>query len=75
MARLRHERAELHTAGREADAALDALRDEAAEAIAALKVTEDSAEQHAQAEALAFGRKEQAEFDDIAAARLMRRRA
>jgi hypothetical protein len=75
MARLRRERAELHQAGREADAALDVLRDEAAEAIAALRVTEESADQHAQEESLAAGRKEQAEFDDIAAARLVRRRA
>ena len=75
MARLRRQRAELAHAGAQADAALDALRSEAAEAVAALRATEESAEQHAQEESLALGRKEQAEFDDIAAARLLRRRA
>ena len=74
MSRLRRERAELNQAGREADAALDALRSEAAEAVAALRATEESADQHAAEESLALGRKEQAEFDDIAAARLLRRR-
>jgi hypothetical protein len=72
MSRLRRERSELRTVEAQADAALEALRVEAAEAIASLRATEESADEHAREEGLALGRKEQAEFDDIAAARMLR---
>ena len=74
MSRLRRERAELKRVEAEADAALEALRAEAAEAVASLRATEESAEQHAVEEGLVLGRKEQSEFDDIAAARMLRAR-
>jgi flagellar export protein FliJ len=74
LSRLRRERAELIQVGTMVDAELDALREQATEAIAALRATEESAEQHEQEVQLELGRKEQAEFDDIAAARLLRRR-
>jgi flagellar biosynthesis chaperone FliJ len=74
MSRLRRERTELKRVEAEADAALEALREQAAEAVASLRATEESADEHAREEGLALGRKEQAEFDDIAAARLLRAR-
>ena len=46
LARLRRERSELVQIERHADAALDALRDQAAQAFAALRATEESADQH-----------------------------
>jgi flagellar export protein FliJ len=75
LSRLRRERSELARIGTQVDAELDTLREQATHAIASLRVTEQSAEQHAQEEQLAIGRKEQAEFDDMAAARLLGRRA
>ena len=74
LARLRRERAELTAVEVKADAALEVLRDEAASAVASLRATEESAEQHALEESLALGRKEQTELDDLAAARLRRNR-
>ena len=75
LSRLRRERAELTQVGTQVDAELDSLREQATHAIASLRVTEQSAEQHEQEVQLAIGRKEQAESDDIAAARLLSRRA
>jgi flagellar export protein FliJ len=72
--RLRRERSELTRVGTEVDAELDALRDQAASAFASLRATEESAELHEQQVQLELGRKEQAESDDIAAARLLRNR-
>jgi hypothetical protein len=72
--RLRRERAELVLVGNQVDAELDLLRDQAAQAFTSLRATEESADQHAQQVQLEIGRKEQAESDDIAAARLLRSR-
>jgi hypothetical protein len=75
LSRLRRQRAELAAVEARADAALEALRSQAAEAVASLRATEESADRHALDENLALGRKEQAEFDDMAATRLRRKRA
>ena len=72
LARMRRQREELAHAEVQADAARERLRNEAAQALASLRATEESAEQHQAEEDLAVARKEQGEFDDLSAARLAR---
>lgn len=74
LARMRRQREDLVRAEAEADATLELLRKEAAQALASLRATEESAEQHQAEEDLAIARKEQGEFDDLSAARLSRSR-
>jgi hypothetical protein len=74
LGRLRRERAELVRVESQADAELDLLRDQAAQAFASLRATEESADQHHQEVQIELGRKEQAVLDDISAARLVRSR-
>ncbi|MDB5671957.1 MAG: hypothetical protein JWO25_2916 [Alphaproteobacteria bacterium] len=74
LSRLRRERSELVKIERHADAALDALRDRAAQAFAAMRATEESADEHEQEVQRAVGRKEQSEADDLAGSRLVRNR-